>query len=123
MWRFDTRPDGATAPTAVARLDGRTLVADVEGIAIADGLLLVSSQGDNAYAAYSLADDSYVGRFRIGAGKFGATSETDGIAAWAGDFGLAYPQGIFIAQDGDNAPAAQNFKIVDWRQVKAALNR
>jgi 3-phytase len=123
VWRFDARPDGATAPTAVARVDGRTLVADVEGIAIADDLLLVSSQGDNAYAAYSLADDSYVGRFRIGAGKFGATSETDGIAAWAGDFGPAYPQGIFIAQDGDNAPAAQNFKIVDWRQVKAALNR
>lgn len=123
IWRFDARPDGATTPTSVARVDGKTLVADVEGIALTDGLLLVSSQGDNAYAAYAVADDRYVGRFRIGAGKLGATSETDGIDARAGDFGPAYPHGIFIAQDGDNAPAAQNFKIVDWRQVKAALNR
>lgn len=123
VWRFDARPEGATTATRVASVDGKTLVADVEGIALTDGLLLVSSQGDNAYAAYSVADDRYVGRFRVGPGALGATSETDGIAAWAGDFGPAFPQGIFIAQDGDNLPAAQNFKIVDWRKVKAALNR
>jgi 3-phytase len=26
-----------------------------------------------------------------------------------------------VAQDGDNAPKAQNFKLVDWGKVKAAL--
>lgn len=123
VWRFGAAPDAPTTPVMVAKVDGKTLVADVEGIALADGLLLVSSQGDNAYAAYALADDRYVGRFRIGPGTVGSTSDTDGIEAKAGDFGPAYPLGIFIAQDGDNKPAAQNFKIVDWRKVKAVLNR
>lgn len=126
IWRFDARPDGATTPIPVAKVDGRTLVADVEGLAIAvdaagGGLLVASSQGDNAYALYDLADDRYRGRFRIGAGALGATSETDGIEVATGDFGPDFPVGILIAQDGDNAPAAQNFKMVDWRAVLASL--
>jgi 3-phytase len=121
VWRFDARPDGETTPVAVAKVDGTQLVADVEGLAIAGGYLLVSSQGDNAYAAYALEDDRYIGRFRIGPGRFGATSETDGIAAAVGDFGADYPGGLFLAQDGDNQPRAQNFKLVDWRQIAAAL--
>ena len=123
LWRFPAAPDGATTPVAVAKVDGKTLVADVEGVAIAGDLVLVSSQGDNAYAAYSTADDHYLGRFRIAPGTLGATSETDGIEAMLGDFGPAYPQGVFIAQDGDNLPAAQNFKIVDWRKIKTILER
>jgi 3-phytase len=38
-----------------------------------------------------------------------------------GDFGPDYPQGLFVAQDGDNAPATQNFKYVSWAKVKTAL--
>lgn len=130
IWRFDATPDGATTPIAVAKVDGRTLVADVEGLAIAmdgatdgatGGWLLASSQGDNAYVAYRLADDGYAGRFRIGAGALGATSETDGIAIATGDFGASYPGGLMVAQDGDNAPRAQNFKLVAWDAVRAAL--
>jgi 3-phytase len=126
IWRFDARPDGPTTPVAVAKVDGRTLVADVEGLAIAPddaggGLLVASSQGDNAYALYDLTDDRYRGRFRIAAGTLGATSETDGIEVATGDFGPDFPAGILVAQDGDNAPRAQNFKIVDWRAVKALI--
>lgn len=125
IWRFDAAPDGPTTPTAVARVDGRTLVADVEGLAIAveanGGWLLASSQGDNAYTAYRLSDDSYVGRFRIGPGALGAASETDGIAIAIGDFGSRFPGGLMVAQDGDNAPRAQNFKLVAWDAVRAVL--
>jgi 3-phytase len=127
IWRFDARASGPTTPTRVASTDGTTLVADAEGLAIASegpgngGYLVVSSQGDSAYAVYRLSDDSYVGRFRIAAGKLGATSETDGIEIATGSFGPDYPGGIMIAQDGDNAPKAQNFKIVDWGAIKRAL--
>ncbi|KAB7646526.1 phytase [Polymorphobacter fuscus] len=127
LWRFDARAGGATTPVKIAAADGREIVADAEGVAIAaegrgnGGYLVVSSQGDNAYAVYRLSDDRYVGRFRIGAGAFGATSETDGIEIATGNFGPQFPGGLMIAQDGDNAPAAQNFKLVDWRKVKAAL--
>ncbi|MEG3087784.1 phytase [Sphingomonas sp. PB4P5] len=121
LWRFDARPTGAVDPVKVAAADGKAIVADAEGVAVADGYVIVSSQGDNAYAVYRLSDEAYVGRFRIAAGAFGATEETDGIELAAGDFGPAYPDGLFIAQDGANPPRAQNFKLVRWGAIKAAL--
>lgn len=109
----------------VAKVDNQRLVADVEGLATIDHkgqrYLLASSQGDNAYAVFKLPSMDYVGRFAVTAGAFGATSETDGIEAVAGNFGPAYPDGIFLAQDGDNAPKAQNFKLVRWDRIAAAL--
>lgn len=123
IWRFAMNSD---APgTLIAKADGKQLVADVEGLAIAYGqrrYLIASSQGDNAYTVFSLPDHAYRGRFRIAAGALGATEETDGIDVSAGSFGPGYPGGLFVAQDGDNAPAAQNFKLVSWAEVKAALN-
>ncbi|MBN8842691.1 MAG: phytase [Sphingomonadales bacterium] len=118
-----------TGKTAGARLvapvDNQRLVADVEGLATIDHkgqrYLIASSQGDNAYAVFKLPSMDYVGRFAIAAGKFGATSDTDGIEAVAGNFGPDYPDGLFLAQDGDNAPRAQNFKLVCWERIAAAL--
>ncbi len=112
----------------MAPVDGAHLVADTEGLAILPqgrrgGWLVASSQGDNAYALYRLPDMAPAGRFRIAAGALGATQETDGIALAPGSFGRTYPQGLFVAQDGDNSPAAQNFKLVSWRDVLHALRR
>lgn len=76
------------------------------------GWLIASSQGDNAYAVFVLPGMEPAERFRIAAGKLGATEETDDIAIALGDFGPANPGGLFIAQDGINAPSAQNFKLV-----------
>ncbi|MGF7147109.1 3-phytase [Sphingomonas zeicaulis] len=126
IWRFDSRPTGAAEAVSIAKVDKQRLFDDVEGLAIASdgangGYLVVSSQGDNAYALYRLADDSYVGRFRIAKGKLGSTEETDGIEVIAGDFGPDFPGGIMIAQDGENAPAAQNFKLVAWDDVLKTL--
>lgn len=128
IWHFDANPQAQTVPQPVARVDGRTLIADVEGLALAveptgATLLVASSQGDNAFAVYDLADDRFVGRFRIAAGRFGAVSETDGIAVALGNFGPSFPEGLMVAQDGDNSPHAQNFKLVDWRSVRRALER
>ena len=126
IWRFDARASGSVTPVKLAGVDGKRLVADVEGLAIAaeeagnGGWLVASSQGDNAYTLYRLADERFAGRFRIGQGRFGSTQETDGIAVMAGDFGPAFPHGLMVAQDGDNSPA-QNFKLVGWGRVKAAL--
>ena len=110
----------------VAPVGTGMLVPDVEGLALAPegadgGYLVASSQGDNAYAVYRLPDYAPVGRFRIGAGTFGATEETDGIELDNRDFGQDYPGGLFVAQDGENAPKAQNFKLVSWDTVLTAL--
>ena len=123
IWRF---APGATEGEIVAAIDNAYLVADVEGLALlpegpSGGYLVASSQGDNAYAVFRLPGMEPLGRFRIADGQFGATEETDGIELKGGSFGAAYPEGLFVAQDGQNAPAAQNFKLVSWAAIKAAL--
>ena len=110
----------------MAPVDNRYLVADVEGLALLPqgedgGWLVASSQGDNAYAVFSLPDMRPLGRFRIAAGQFGGAEETDGIELAGGSFGPAFPHGLFVAQDGHNQPSAQNFKLVSWADVVAAL--
>ena len=124
IWQLVQSGTTATA-RMVAPVDNQRLVADVEGLATIDHkgqrYLITSSQGDNAYAVFRLPSMVYVGRFAIAAGTYGATSDTDGIEAVAGNFGPDYPDGLFLAQDGDNAPRAQNFKLVRWDLIAAAL--
>ena len=126
VWVFDARPDASTEGRLAIRADGVQLVPDVEGLALATegktgGWLAVSSQGDNAYALYRLPDLAPAGRFRIAGGAIGSTEETDGIALAQGAFSRAYPDGLFVAQDGDNAPDAQNFKLVSWAEILKAV--
>ena len=119
IWKIDLRAP-TLAATAFAKVGPEQgLVDDVEGLALAPdgetgGWLVASSQGDNAYVLLDLKTAVTYKRFRIAAGKYGATSDTDGIELMLGDFGPDYRNGLFVAQDGNNAPAAQNFKLVDW---------
>jgi 3-phytase len=56
-------------------------------------------------------------------GGIDAVTGTDGVAALGGQVG-AFPQGLVVMQDDvdDGATGArQNFKLVDWREVKKAL--
>jgi 3-phytase len=129
IWRIDpAQPD--KAPEMFAEIDNQQMVADVEGLAIAPegphgGYLIASSQGDNAFAVYNLNDGTYRGRFRIVDGAIDGAVETDGIEVALGNFGPDYPQGLFVAQDGENdrvnGQATQNFKLVSWAAIKAAL--
>ena len=126
IWRFAADATASTEGTLVVPVDGKTLVADVEGLALAaagesGGYLVASSQGDNAFVLFELPSLKLVGRFRVAAGQFGSVEETDGIDLALGDAGLSFPGGFFVAQDGHNAPHAQNFKLVAWDDVIAAL--
>lgn len=119
-------------PVAVDRVGGVTgLVADIEGLALyktgADsGYLIASSQGDNSHAVYERdGDNRFIARFAIADGDvIDAAQETDGIEASSANLGPNFPDGVFIAQDGFNAPegSPQNFKIVDWRNIQAVID-
>ncbi len=108
--------------------DGR-LIADVEGMTLlrdgADTYLIVSSQGDSAFAIWSLggAAPAYAGRFRVAAaGGVDAVSGTDGLDAWSGAIGR-FPNGLVVTQDDQNEGGAQNFKLIDWMAVRSAIGR
>jgi 3-phytase len=122
IWRF---APAAANGELVAPVDNRQLVADVEGLALLRegnrAWLVASSQGDNSYAVFALPAMTPLGRFNIASGAFGSVEETDGIELAGGSFGAEFPGGLFVAQDGHNAPAAQNFKLVSWAAIKAAL--
>lgn len=125
VWTYGADPGAGETREMFAPVDGEMLVADAEGVAIwrdADGgdKLVVSSQGDSAYAVYDLATGAPVGRFEIAGGEIDRTSETDGIAVHAMAL-PGFPDGIFIAQDDEEDSGGQNFKIADLAAVRAAL--
>ncbi|WP_299328620.1 phytase [Parasphingopyxis sp.] len=124
VWRFDLETGEGEL---VIRTDGDRLVADVEGLALAPagedgGYLIASSQGDHAFAVYRLPDFGYVGRFYIADSEtIDGVTETDGIELSLANFGPAFPNGLFVVQDGHTPSRRQNFKLVDWGRVIGAL--
>jgi 3-phytase len=103
---------------------------DVEGLTLlregAITWLIASSQGDSAFAVWRVDGPApqYRGRFSVMAnGGVDAVTGTDGVAAMGGQVG-SFPQGLVVVQDDEDQGAAgakQNFKLVDWREVKKAL--
>ena len=125
IWKIRTGQENPQPELYAAIGDADGLVADVEGLAIAlqegePDYLVASSQGDNAYALFDLATGELAGRFRISVGEIDGTSETDGIEILTGDL-PGFAGGLFVAQDGDNSPEAQNFKFVSWTEIKQAI--
>jgi 3-phytase len=125
IWKYAAEPDGGDSAVLVDTTgpEGH-LTADVEGLAIAynrdgTGYLLASSQGESAYTIYQRAgNNAYLRTFKIVAGNgIDGTEQTDGIDVTTANLGPAFPNGVFIAQDGKNDTANQNFKLVPWQQI------
>lgn len=130
LWRYPAEPDNQAGRVMVDKVGkGGRLTADVEGLALvppspgSPGYLIASSQGDGTFAAYERRPpNAYVGSFRIGAGAtIDGCSDTDGIEAVGVSLGARFPRGVFVAQDGDNAGANQNFKLVPLERVLRVL--
>lgn len=127
--RVAAAPDAPATLETVDRVGDGRLVAHVEGIAIhrqADGrgYLIVSSQGDDAYAVYRREPpNEFVGRFRVVDGTVDGTSGTDGLEVTSQRLPPPYDEGLLVVQDGLNtAPLArQNFKLIPWQRVRRAL--
>lgn len=125
IWKYAAEPD---APLDRIKVDSAGaqghLVPDVEGLTIAyekngKGYLIASSQGDNSYVMYRReGDNAYVKKFRITSGNgIDEVTNTDGIYVTTESLGPMFPRGIFIAQDGVNDKANQNFKFVPWHLI------
>lgn len=130
IWRFDFDPAGGPDATSVARVDRKRITDDVEGLTIlrdgAHSYLIASSQGDDTYPVFRIepaGGETYVGRFAIvERGGIDGVTATDGLDAWSGPIGR-FPNGLLAFHDDQDQPnrGQQNFKLVDWREVKRAL--
>lgn len=123
IWKFGAEPDAGTKGSLIDEAGGGRLVADVEGLAIAygkngEGYLIASSQGNNSFVVYRReGNNEYVKTFRIVLGDMDGVEETDGIEVTTANLGPAFPNGVFIVQDGINDKGNQNFKLVPWDSI------
>jgi 3-phytase len=137
IWKYGAEPTDPAGSDDRTLVDGTEpgpgghIVPHVEGLTIVhgpagSGYLLASSQGDYTYNVYRREEPhEFVRKVQVAGGSEADGCErTDGIDAALGDFGPAFPQGIFVCQDNTNTePAAggQNFKYVPLEQVVPAF--
>ncbi|MEU4659996.1 phytase [Streptomyces sp. NPDC023723] len=127
VWAYGAEPAAGTTRTSLDSAgSGGHLTADVEGITAAGDRLFVSSQGSDDYTAYDRSSGAYLGRFSVVSGTAADDCEdTDGIDATASALGSAFPQGLFVCQDGSNSTPGssgnQNFKFVPLQRITASL--
>jgi 3-phytase len=135
LWRYRADPGSGSGRQEIDRVGGRNgLIADLEGVAIwrgrdGRGFIVVSNQGANNYAVYRReGDNDFVGLFEVvtdAARGVDGTAETDGLDVTSHALGDRLPDGLLVVQDGRNDPPGlrQNFKLVSWSEVAAALDR
>lgn len=128
VWRYGFNPAPGTIRRSVGVTDGHTLTADVEGATVLqDGArryLIVSSQGDSTFGVWRVdgTQPLWAGRFRVEDGPtVDGVSGTDGIDALGGPVGPDFPEGVVVVQDDVNDRGTQNFKYIDWRDIRTAL--
>ncbi|MEI5102380.1 phytase [Streptomyces sp. PmtG] len=123
VWAYGAEPgDGTTRAKLDSTGSGGHLTADTEGITAAGDRIFVSSQGSDDFTVYDRRGGAYLGRFAVASGTAADDCEdTDGIDATAANLGPAFPQGVFVCQDGSNgAPGTsgnQNFKFVPLERI------
>jgi len=127
IWRYGAELDAGTSRLLVdaAGASGH-LTADIEGLVIVPrpdgGHLVASSQGNDSYVIYDRDDYAYLGTFRvIDSPTTDGTQHTDGIDITSASLGSAFPGGLFVAQDGQQPGANQNFKLVPWDAILDAV--
>jgi 3-phytase len=99
---------------------------EAKGIALARGAdgaltIVVADASAEHLAAYD-ADGKQKGRMTIGAGgKVDAVGESEGLAVATAAMGSAYPEGVLVIADQDNDGEFSNYKIVGWKEARAAF--
>ncbi len=134
VFKVDAKSEAEFKPQLIANSSetNPNLKYDLEGLSIyksseSAGYLVVSSQGNFSYAVFDRqGDNAYLGSFAIVDGEIDGVEETDGLDVISLPFGDNYPAGFLVVQDGFNFDGtekkAQNFKLVNWTKVQAAVD-
>ncbi|ANN19012.1 hydrolase [Amycolatopsis orientalis] len=104
--RFDEATEECVADGPDPGFGGKWLTADAEGLTLADGKLLASSQGDSRFVLYDRPGTPRRD-FRIVAGRgTDSVEHSDGAAITTRPLGPLFPHGLLVVHDGERRPAA-----------------
>jgi 3-phytase len=128
IWRFPLDPAAGTEGTQVAAIPSDCLPRDdVEGLAILDGpvrYLVASAQGVHRAALFRLdaqAMPTCEAMLEIAQGAVDGVTETDGLDVTALPVGEAFPSGLLVMMDDQNAGFTTNFKLISWGAIAENL--
>jgi 3-phytase len=129
IWKYGAEPTSGQSRTLVDSTGPTGLLTpDVEGLTIfygaaGTGYLIASTQGRDAFNVYRReGKNEYVVTFAIASGNgIDQVTHSDGVDVLGGHFGPAFPDGVFVSQDQTNDGARQNFKLVPWPAIAAAI--
>lgn len=137
LWRYGAEPLAGTDRVAIDSViaSGGRLEADIEGLTLAEGadgrrFLFASAQrlalpSQSYFASYELLADGTAAwhrAFRVTNGTLADDCDrTDGIAAYAGNLGPAFPYGLFVCQDHNNSTPGVGYQDVKYVPLEAIL--
>lgn len=131
VWAVDLAAPEAP-PVLIDRVGGPGgLAADVEGVSLwtgpdGEGVLVASAQARDRFILYDRAPPhAPLGAVTIGAaGAIDAVTHTDGLDVASAPL-PGFPRGLMVVQDDRNPRSGvdQNFKLVDWAAIEAAIVR
>ena len=128
VWKYGAEPGDDSSRVQVDSI-GVNLVADIEGLTIyytndGNGYFIASSQGDNSFSVYDRITNDFIMNFELVPNtELGIDDlyDTDGIDVISTNLGPAFPNGVFVAQDGNNSLYNQNFKLVPWERIAGSV--
>lgn len=138
VWKFaaDGPKDKIEVGQLIAKVEfPNPLREDVEGIALytqpnGQGFIVVCCDKTSDFVVLDRQKPhAYIGRFKVTAGdNVDSVEESDGIDITSANLGGPYADGLVVLQDDKNLSASgteekQNFKLVPWAEIKAALAR
>ena len=131
IWKYELDPSSGSSRAAVDSVsDNPDLAADVEGLTMyhesqATGYLIASSQGNSRFMVYERdSPHDYLGSFAITDNPDEAidgVTSTDGIFVTNRDTSAQFPNGVFVAHDGETSAESTNYKLVPWERIASAL--
>ncbi|MGV9360310.1 phytase [Amycolatopsis sp. NPDC003731] len=113
--RWDAASEECVPDGADPGYGGRWLTADAEGLAVANGTLFASSQGDSRFVVY----DRHVRDLRIVAGRgTDSVEHSDGSAISTASLGRRFPHGLLVVHDGERRPPAGDLPTTGFAFVR-----
>ncbi len=113
--RWDAEQEECVPDGADPGFGGRWLEADAEGLAVANGTLFASSQGDSRFVVYGHRTRD----LRIVAGRgTDSVEHSDGSAITTASLGRRFPHGLLVVHDGERRPAAGDLPTTGFAFVR-----